>query len=947
MKTSLFAASILFALAGCECGPGVACKLDSDCASGTRCEMLGGKSGYCVVLPVIDAGQLDAGIPDAGAPMATISAALIDFGKVGCGKAPVAKDLDLTNGGTAPLKYTATLSGSPSFTMGTNAGTVPAGMTIKVSITAAALASATAGADQLGVLTVTTDDPALAKVDVPLKLTASGVTLALTPGIASFGLVPVSSTAPAVALTLTNLGNIAATVRLIQPADTQFTGTWTGSPADLTIAPGASAAGLAAGFKPTKTTPSSSSAQLTVTEAVCGSSVTTIPMTGQGTSGSVGISTSDVFFGNSGKVSCGTQAANKTLILSNGGNQAFSWTGTLAKGTASPFTFAPSSGTVPANTGSVTITVTAAAIPAQATTAEEAFGDTLSIVTDAANDSSHPITLHQTASGAVLAFVPGAIDFGTVPVNNTATAPLSVSNEGNAPANISLASSNPSFTVSPAGAVAVAGTSFTAATGTFAPGSSTVQQNGTLAVTVNAADVLCSPLPAAMTMTGIGTNGSVSFTPVALDFGSVNCGATAAAKTVTFSNSGNADYTIVPSLGKGAASAFTFAMSPANGVVAMQGGTVVITVTPKAVPGTSAVTPNLYGDTLTVTSDVSSDSPHLIPLRETARGSIFGISSNSLGFGSVAIGVTASSGFTLSNTGNAQGTLKFLPVQPTIFSMPASVLLSAGASSVENGTFTPAAAMAYSDMAAVSVASGTVLCQPLPFTSIALTGTGTTGNVVALSASELLFGTTACGGDAPPKSFTVTNNSSQTLTFTLTLAKGAGSPYTLSTLGPLAAGAMGTVMVDPKPIPSGNTAASSTADNGFGDALTVAATGGPVNESHPVGLRQTAQGAKLSFTPAAGLTFNASIGGTDTDTFTVDNTGNLAAAYTLTKGGANPGNYAVTPASSSAAVGASTQESVTYTAPLSLGSTSATLTLATSVVRCSPLPAALSLSGSP
>ena len=42
-----------------------------------------------------------------------------------------------------------------------------------------------------------------------------------------------------------------------------------------------------------------------------------------------------------------------------------------------------------------------------ALTSDDAFGDILTIVSDVANDTSHPVTLHQTANGAILSFAPG------------------------------------------------------------------------------------------------------------------------------------------------------------------------------------------------------------------------------------------------------------------------------------------------------------------------------------------------------------------------------------------------------------------------------------------------------------------------------------------------------------------------------------------------------------
>src|SRR5205085_12663995 len=112
----------------------------------------------------------------------------------------------------------------------------------------------------------------------------------------------------------------------------------------------------------------------------------------------------------------------------------------------------------------------------------------------------------------------------------------------------------------------------------------------------------------------------------------VNCGTTAAPKTVTFRNNGNQDYTISAALAKGGSSPFTLSLSDDAGVVTKDGGSVVITLTPAGIPATSAVTPNLYGDTLTVTTDVPTDPAHNIALTQTARGSIFAISTMAVNF---------------------------------------------------------------------------------------------------------------------------------------------------------------------------------------------------------------------------------------------------------------------------------------------------------------------------
>lgn len=883
------------------------------------------------VVPEVDSGVMLS-------PVSSISPAAVDFAQAFCGQAAT-REVTVANTGTGPLTVSASVGSSTVFSVSPASATVAAGADAKFTVTATVAQTSAAGADFTGTLTLTTNE-AMATKTVALTAKAAGVTLTLNPSVASFGVLPVNTVAPMLPLTLTNTGNIPATISFTQPADTQFSLQWlTGSPDGFELAAGASVMGLQAGFTPSRITPSISAAQIGVTEAICGTSVNSISMSGQGTNGSLMLSTTDVFFGTNGRVNCGTQAGMRTLVLTNTGNQAFSWTATLTKGVSSPFTFSPMSGTVPANNGTVTINISTTAIPAEAPTADDAFGDVLTIVTDVANDVNHPVNLHQTANGAVLSWAPNSVEFGQVPVNTTTSAPIALVNAGNTSPMVTLTSDNAKFTIDPPSPLAASAGANTSLTGTYAPGAAVIPETATLSLAIDPNEPLCAPLPAPLPMSGQGTSGSVSFSPVAVDFGGVNCGTTAAPRTITFRNDGNQAYTISPVLGRDAGSHFVVSMQPSTGVVDPDGGTVVISVAPNAIPQTSAVTPDLYGDTLTVSTDVSGDSPRDIPLRLTARGSIFAISTSSINFGSVAVGATASSQFTVSNNGNAAGGLVFTPGQPSIFGLPSNAQVNANTSSGQTGTLTPMGAMGYSDTATIAPASGTVLCQPLPFTTMTLAGSGTAGNVLALSTSSLTFGAgglVPCGSTATALSVGVTNNSSQTLTLALSLAQGNASPYTVSGPTTVAAGATAMVTVTPKMIP----ATSSTAPDAFADTLSITGSGGPVNETHTVALHETAQGAILSFNPTAVALTNG-----QTKNFTVNNTGNLAAPYTLTTGGANPGSFTVTPTSGTANGGSSVTESVRYTKPLLSGPQSASVSITSTAGRCAPLPAALSLSG--
>lgn len=874
-------------------------------------------------------------------PAAELSASAVDFGNVPCGAAASKKAVTLRNPGGEDLTFTAEVSGGAGFGVSPASGTVAPGESADLTVSSAVPGSSAAGATYTGLLTVATNAPEKGTTQLGLTAKAHGVTLALSPSVATFGVYPVNTVAPELPLTLSNIGTQAATVTAGAPADSQFSLSWQGAPTALSLAPGGSAT-LNAGFTAGRIQPAQDTATLAVAEPTCGGAVPTVQLTGQGTNGVVGFSTTDVYFGNGGKVDCGTQAASKTFTINNTGNAAFSWTATLRKGSASPFTFSPQSGTVPANGGSITITVNAAPIPAVAPTATDAFGDTLDIVTDAANDPSHPIRLHQTANGAVLSFSPTAVDFGLVPINNTSTAPLTVVNDGSASAQVTLTSDNARFSLSPPGPTGTTAGAGLAVTATFAPGTSVVQETANVSLSIDAADVLCAPLPSAMTLTGTGTNGSVSYSPAALDWGGVNCGTTAAAKTLTFTNSGNQAYTITPVLGRGGSSPFALAMSPDSGVAAVDGGTVVLTLTPSAIPQSSAVTPNLYGDTLTVTTDVTGDSAHDIPLRMTARGSIFAISTNALNFGAVAAGATASTQFTATNTGNAAGALNFTAGQPAVFVLPQASVVSPNSSASQNGSFSPPTPATYSDTANITVTPSTVLCQPLPFTQVTLAGVGTSGNVVALSSSSLDFGLTNCGATATARTLTVTNNSGQSLALALSLARASGSPYTVSGPATVATGATATITVTPKAIPT----TAATASDAFADTLSVTASGGPVNETHTVALHQTAQGAVLTFNPTA-LSFSVGLGQSQSKNFTVNNAGNLPAAYTLAIGGTNAGSFSVTPTSGTSASGGSVSEQVTFSSTLlgGTGARSANIAISTSAVRCAPLPSALTLNG--
>ncbi|MFO0595542.1 MAG: hypothetical protein U0228_09565 [Myxococcaceae bacterium] len=913
-------------LAGCECGPGKKCSDDTACAPWGHCSA----TGYCVA--TVD--TMDGGDPQKGPPALSLDKDLLDLGAAECG-GEASGELKAWNTGESDLHLT--LSTSSALFSVPDTLVVAPGVRSPLTVTARVPASAQAGQVHDGILTVLTDDPAQPRVLVQLRATATGVTLTAMPPLVSFGVVPLDADAPPVDVTFRNTGNVAATVTLGTPDDDQFSMASSSFSLDATTGENT----VAAHFHPTRVAPSTTTVAVTVREKTCGASLTSLSLSGRGTTGVVGLSTTDVLFGTNGRVACGAQSPARTLTLTNGGGVAYAWTATLGKGTSSPFTVMPSSGTVPAM-GSVMLTLTSTGIPATADTALDAFGDTLTLSTDAANDAPHLVALHQSADGAVLRFDPGSIDFGGVPVNSTASAPVALINDGSSSVGVGWTFAAPFSLAAGAPALATPGSSM--ASVVFEPGTDTARRMGELGLTlVPDSGVLCAPLPTAVALAGQGTSGSVAYSPVALDFGQTDCGGTAASKVVTFTNVGTLGYHVTAALQR-TDSPYTLSVSPSSGDVASDGGTLRITVTPKPMPATSAVTTNLYGDTLTVTTDVSGDLPHDIALTQTARGAIFSLSSMSLDFGDVAVGASGGAQFTLTNSGNAAATLAFAPGQPAVFSLPASVPVGGSSSVVVNGTFSPAQAQTATDDALMSVAPGTVLCQPLPMPTgsparLPLQGRGTSAQVVTQSVNSLTFGTNGfvpCGTQAAMKSFTLRNGSTQNLSLAYALT-GSSSAYVVNGPAMVAAGATVTVNVTPALIPQ----TSDTAPDFFAASLTVTASGGPVNEPHTVALHMTAQGARLSFNPTSLRNFDT----THTQQFTIANAGNANATVTLSLADTT-NNYSFTPAGSATVTPSGTTGTVTFSRGLlQLGVVTNSLSVAVSggTVLCAPLPSAMSL----
>ena len=507
--------------------------------------------------------QFEGGFGDATTPPSiTISAgSAIDFGVAECGgKAPDAQTFTVRNGGGATVHYSLSLSSTTVFQLvGATSGDVASGASASATIATTAVAgSATAGQVDQATLTITTDDPKLPMAAITLKRTAQGATLTLSPATAAFGDVPVSATSQPTLLTLTNTGNEAATVLIDAPTDPQFGLEWAGTAGTpVSLAPKASVPMLGATFIPTATGPASATSTLTVTGTLCGSSVSSIPMSGNGTKGVVAVTPGTLDFQ---AVDCGQSGQPQTVKVTNSGSATLNFKAALVGGATSPFTVLPAAGPV-APGASVTLTVTPNAIPAVASIAPNAFGDTLQITSDVVGDANHDVTLTETARGAVLALDTTSIPFGDVSVSQTKTSPFNITNTGTAPATVSLQVTGAAFGVAPTTATTLTvGGSPLAGNAAFAP-TAVGSQSGTIAISTGASDVVCSAPLGPISLNGNGANGTMSLSTAALDFQSVPCKQSAAPQSFTITNSGTASFTWSAVLGKGAGSPYQLSAS--------------------------------------------------------------------------------------------------------------------------------------------------------------------------------------------------------------------------------------------------------------------------------------------------------------------------------------------------------------------------------------------------
>ena len=498
----------------------------------------------------------------------------------------------------------------------------------------------------------------------------------------------------------------------------------------------------------------------------------------------------------------------------------------------------------------------------------------------------------QTNATATLSANPGSVAFGDVELGTSSTQTLSFSNTGNKTLTVSQVSvSGAGFAVSGSTMpVTIAAGQSSSVSLQFAPTAAS-DASGTLMVASNAAN---SPVQVALS--GRGVLRQLLAMPSSISFGSVAIGATNS-QTVTLSNSG----TVSLSISQGTISGAGFSFS---------GTTFPVNLTPgQSASGTVRFAPTTAGSatgSLSIASDAP-NSPTLISLSGTGTQSQpqLTLSSNTLAFGNVNVGATASQTVSLSNTGSAALTISQVTVSGAGFvvtGLTTPQTINAGSAVSFIVQFAPVSSGAVTGSVAISSNS------PGSPATIGLSGTGVQGQLTA-SPSSFNFGNILVGSSSS-QTIILTNSGSSTVTISQATASGSGFgisglavPATInagqslsftSTFAPTAAGnSSGSILItsnapgSPLSIPlSGNgtqpqlsaspsSAAFGNVVTGMSNSQTITLTnGGTANTTIS---QATASGAGLSFsgltvpvtiTPGKTASFNAVFSPTSTGSVT-------------------------------------------------------------------------------
>ena len=394
------------------------------------------------------------------------------------------------------------------------------------------------------------------------------------------------------------------------------------------------------------------------------------------------------------------------------------------------------------------------------------------VFTDNAPGSPQTLTMtgSAVATGSTLGANPGSFNFNIIVVSASSPQTFTLTNSGSTTITINqVTTTGPGFSSNgiAAGQTIAAGANATF-TATFAP-TTTGGASGNIAITSTATNPTLN-----IPLSGTGTQGALTASPVSIPFGSVTVGSSSSVP-VTLSNTGTAavsitahsitgtgftltGWTAPASLNPGQTTSFTVTFAPMSAAAAS--GSVSIT---SSAPGSPLII-NLTGSGTTTQAQMT-------------------ISPSTVAFNNVNVGGNFTQNVTLSNTGTAALNITAATITGTGYTMnlTAPKTINAGANSIFTVTFTPTSAG--SAPGSISITSN----APGSPATIALTGTGIQAQIAA-SPTSVAFANVVVG-NSNSQPVTLQNNGNATLKFSKITVTGTGMTITgLSTATTIAAG---------------------------------------------------------------------------------------------------------------------------------------------------------------
>ncbi len=402
----------------------------------------------------------------------------------------------------------------------------------------------------------------------------------------------------------------------------------------------------------------------------------------------------------------------------------------------------------------------------------------------------------------------------------------------------------------------------------------------------------------------LGTSPLLIAAPNPLSFGMVGLGSYAT-RNVTLSNSGTA--TLVVS--KVATSGTGFSMAGTTDSISIPVGQSQIIQVVFAPQASGAATGSLI-----VTSDDPSSPTTTVPLSGSGGQPQLTYTPNSLSFGNVSVGGSASQTLTISNGGTAPLTISSFAAVGAGYSMTgitAPITVNAGQSIPFTATFAPTSAGV--SIGGVSATSN----APNSPQAMAFTGTGVaTASLLNANPSSIAFGNVNVGSNS---SQTIVLSNAGTTSLTISQITTGGTGFSSSGITvplTLSAGQSATLSTMYAPASAGSASGSVTVTSNASDSTLTISLAGTGIQTQP----------QITVNPTSAAFGNVIVGGSLPQTLTLSNPGN--ATLNITQISASGTGYSVTGFTLPISIAAGSSSPITATfAPASTGSPSGSISI--------------------